>query len=390
MLPQANQARKAIWKAINPHTGKRRIDEAFPIALRRTTNDQEMFIEFLNGSTWQVVGSDNYNSLVGSPPAGITFSEWALANPASWAYLSPILAENDGWAVFIYTSRGRNHGASLYETARNDPSWFADLQSVDETGVFTPDALEQAKRDLLAVYRDRRIADALYRQEYECSFDAAVIGAYYAPLLEEATNEGRVGRVPYDPAYPVITAWDLGIRDATAIWFCQVVGREPRLIDYYEATGEALPHYAKVLDAKRYLYSHHLLPHDAKVRELGTGQSRVETLQKLGVGNIHVVDQLPLMDGIDASRRLISRAAFDTTTSDSMAGRNGGRGLDVLRNYRAEWDEQRRTLKSTPTHDWSSHGADAFRMLAVGLDRIAGRQTRNDYSALVAASGTIA
>lgn len=190
MLPLASQARKAIWEAVNPHTGKRRIDEAFPAALRASTNDQEMFIRFVNGSTWRVVGSDNYDTLVGSPPAGVVLSEWALAKQEAWAYLSPVLAENGGWALFITTPRGRNHAARMHMAAMDDPVWWAGVQTVADTGAIAQAALDQDLKEKIDLF-GAEIGRSLWEQEWYCSFDAATESALI-PGSVVARAAGRV------------------------------------------------------------------------------------------------------------------------------------------------------------------------------------------------------
>lgn len=358
MLPEASQARKAIWEAVNPHTGRRRIDEAFPVELREVTRENEMFIRFKIGSTWQVIGSDNYNSLVGSSPAGITYSEYALADPASWAYLRPILAENGGWALFITTSRGNNHAKSLYDAARKDAGWFAELSDAEKTGVFTPEQLARELREYITQFGEE-LGRALYEQEYLCSFNSVQLGAFYARLLDDADKAGRIGRVPHDPGLQTYTAWDLGKRDLTAIWFCQYVGKEIRIIDYYEAAGQELPHYAKVLKEKPYVYAEHYLPHDVSHELLGMPKTRAQQLESMGL-KIVAGKQLGVEDGIAAVRRLLPQCWFDAEKCK--------RGLDALRQYRQQWDEDLKTFRGSAVHDWSSHGADAFRELAVNLD----------------------
>lgn len=359
MLPEAAQARKAIWEAVNPHTGQRRIDEAFPIALRETTREQEMLIKLKGGSTWQVVGSDNYNSLVGSAPAGVVFSEWALADPAAWAYIRPILAENGGWALFIYTPRGRNHAATFYESAEKDPAWFAQKLTVEETKAISAEILEQERKEYLRDYGEED-GRARFQQEYFCSFQSGVVGAYYGREMERVERDKRLCPVPYDPRVPVFTAWDLGVSDSTAIWFAQIVGREVHVIDYLENSGVGLDWYANALRERGYSYHEHLLPHDAKARELSSGKTREETLRSLGFNNIRVLPQGNLMDGINAARLLLARAWFDETKC-------GPRGVKCLQEYRREWDDKRKVFHDRPLHDWSSHGADAWRYLAVGL-----------------------
>jgi len=355
MLPEASQARKAIWEAINPHTGKRRIDEAFPPAVRSTTRDNEMFIRIRPGSTWQVIGSDNYNSLVGSPPVGVVFSEWALADPQAWAYVRPILRENGGWAVFIYTPRGRNHGATFYEGHQGDPAWFVERLRSEDTGLFTAAELATELREYVTEY-GQEDGTNLFNQEYHCDFNAAVVGSYYGPEMTAAERDKRICPVPYEPKAKVYTAWDLGIGDSTAIWFVQFVGKEIRCIDYLENSGVGLTWYAKQLQERPYVYAEHILPHDADVKELGTGVSRLETLHSLGLFNHRVMPARAKADSINGVRLLLPRCWFDKVKCQ--------RGVDALRQYRKEWDEKRKVFHDRPLHDWASHGSDAFAELA--------------------------
>lgn len=365
MLPEAAQGRRAIWEAVNPHSGLRRIDEAFPHALRETTRENEMMIKFKSGSALHIVGSDNFNSLVGSPPAGVVFSEWALADPAAWGFLRPILAENGGWALFITTPRGNNHAKTMLDAAKGDPAWFTEILPATQTGVFTAEQLATEKREYMAQF-GREQGKALYEQEYLCSFEAAVLGAYYAGELAFAREQGRIGKVPIDRTVPVHTAWDLGF---TAIWFIQVVGREVRLVDYHsEASGAGLHHYANVLDEKREKYgwryadgtnsASHWFPHDVEHNELATGVSRRTTLEGLGI-RVTTVPIAHVDDGINATRRLLDRAWIDEERCKE--------GLDVLAAYRREWDDDAKIFKPKPLHNWASHGADALRTFAMGF-----------------------
>ena len=378
-LPEYAQARKALWDAVNPHTGIRRIDEAFPRELRATTDEQKMFIRFKNGSTWQVVGSDSYNALVGSPPIGLVFSEWAIGNPAAWAYLRPILLENGGWALFIYTSRGKNHGYRTWKISQDEPGWFGIRQNAIETGVFTRQQLDGELREYIADYGEED-GEALFNQEYLCSFDAAVIGSYYGKALAKLEQAGRITAVPHDPTFQVHTAWDLGIDDATAVWFCQLVGREIRVIDYLEARGRALTDVARDVLAKRYQFAEHYLPHDVDTREMTSAKTRKQTLEGLGLEPIRAGSKLPRQDGINAVRNMLSRCVFDEVKCE--------KGLNALRQYRSVWDDKLRTPSKEPLHDWTSHGADAFRELAVQLYDVKGatlarRQTAvQDYDPL--------
>jgi hypothetical protein len=199
-----------------------------------------------------------------------------------------------------------------------------------------------------------------YEQEYECSFTAAIVGAYYAKLLVDADDSGRVTRVPYDPAYPVHTAWDLGINDSTSIWFAQVFrSGAVNIIDYYESSGVGLDHYADILKQKDYYYGDHLAPHDIEVRELGSGKSRLETAYSLGI-RFRVIPKMKVADGINAARLLIPKCHFDKDRCRD--------GLEMLRQYRQDWDDRRKVFRDHPRHDYTSHCADSFRYLAIGLE----------------------
>jgi hypothetical protein len=356
MLPEYAQGRKAIWTAINAETGKRRIDEAFPHELRANTNDQEMFIRFKCGSTWQVVGSDRYDAAVGSPPAGITFSEWALSDPAAWGYLAPIVLENNGWALFITTPRGRNHVKNMLDEARLDPQWHAQVLTVDDTGLIRREQIETQRREYHAIF-GAEAGDALIEQEYYCSFEAAVLGAYWGKEMAAAEREGRVGKVEVDCAHPVHTAWDIGMDDPMAIWCFQVGHGFVNVVDYYEASGHGLDHYCDWLDKRGYR-GVDWVPHDAKVREVGApgGRTRIETMIALG-RKPRLQPDHKLMDGINAGRKTIPLARFDAERCV--------KGLEALREYKAEWDQGARVFRKTPKHDWASHAADAWRGLSM-------------------------
>jgi hypothetical protein len=359
-LPEYEQARKAIWDAVNPHTGKRRIDEAFPVELRKRTDNTSMTIEFRNGSIWKVVGSDNPNSLVGAPPAGIVFSEWALSNPSAWAYLAPILAENGGWASFITTPRGRNHAHKML-AMRGNPDWFVEVLTPKETG-FPLELIEKQRKEYHSIFGEDA-GDALIEQEYFCSFEASILGAYFGKELVRAANEGRLTKVDYDPVLPVHTAWDLGKGANMAIWMFQVSVDQVRVIDHFAgAHDQVIPDCVAELQKKPYRWGNDYVPHDARARELGTGKTRVETLIELKRRPVLVPDH-KVDDGINAARLLLRKCWFDEERCSS--------GLECLRQYRAEWDDDRKTFRDVPQHDWTSHSADAFRYLAMAWKELA-------------------
>jgi hypothetical protein len=358
MLPEAAQARKAIWEAINPHSGKRRIDEAFPHELRANTKDQEMMIRFVNGSTWQVLGSDNYNSLVGSPPAGVVFSEWALANPSARAYLRPIFAENNGWQIYITTPRGKNHAFKTYKAGLKDPSTFAQRLTAYDTGSISIERLAAEKQAYIDDYGIDQ-GTALFEQEYLCSFDAALLGAFYGKEMRAAEDEGRVCKVPYDTDYPVHTAWDLGFSDDTSIWFYQVIRGEIRILAYYGGSGLSMDDYIQVVKEKPYKYGLHWLPHDAKAKTLASGGKSIQEMawKAFGSASVRIVPMLSVQDGIQAVRAMLPFCYFDEETTET--------GVSGLKQYQREWDDDKKMFRDKPRHDWASNPSDAFRMLAI-------------------------
>lgn len=315
---------------------------------------------------------------------GCVFDEYAWIPPSAWTeQVRPMLTDENRqgvdmagnanqWADFIFTPFGRNHAHTMFRNAQlwndglsvvmADPltgeevvverdDFFAYMLKASESGLIGDTELASAKIDM---------GSAKYDQEYECSFDAAVEGAIYAREIEEARQQGRIGTVPWNKLLPVNTAWDLGYDDATAIWFFQQVGKAVRIIDYYEANGADLSHYADVLANRGYRYGYHLLPHDVEVHELGTGKSRRAVLRELGVRVTTVAKHAP-WDGIAAGRAVLGRCWFD---AEKCAD-----GLDRLALYRRKWDEKNQIFSQAPVHDWASHGADAFRGLAMGLRR---------------------
>jgi hypothetical protein len=354
-FPTYKQGKKILWYGMD-RDGFRFMNH-FPKEIRKRTDNGEMLIETVNGSIFQIIGTDNIDSVVGTNPVGCVFSEYSLQDPRAWDFTRPILAENGGWAVFNFTPRGDNHGKAIKDLAMADPKrWYCQVLTVDDTKVIPQVILDQERKEIIA--KDGN--DALYQQEYMCSFDVPIQGAYYAQQLMLADEEGRISNVPVDTGLQTHTVWDLGINDTTAIWFYQVAGQEIRFIDYYEASGEGLAHYIKILQDKGYIYGEHYAPPDIEVRELGTGKSRKETAQSLGI-NFRVVPKLPIDDGIDAGRSILSKCWFDKIRCE--------RGLNALKSYHKEWDEENKCYRNHPEHDWSSNGADSFRYFAVSYKK---------------------
>jgi hypothetical protein len=381
MLPQANQARRAIWEAVNPHTGRRRIDEAFPEELRETTRDQEMFIRFKNGSTWTVFGSDNYESGIGSPPVGVVFSEYALADPQAWAFLRPILAENGGWAMFISTPRGRNHFSRLVEYAIQNPDeWHGEILTVADTNAIPPEVIDRERRELAAERGDKE-ADAIVAQEYYCDFDAALPGAYYGEHMTVAMRESRIGDLAWIPGLPVGVATDLGHGDQCVNWlYQQLPSGRVRVIDVLVGSGVGVDWYAKRLLAMPYQIVDTIWPHDGghgNIRDVN-GTSLVAMANKLGWKPIRLLERDPIVDmGIQAVRQAFPLLEFNTRPIPHLksdgefetpreAEVRMARALDALRQYRREWDEKRQRFKDHPLHDWTSDYADALRYLVRG------------------------
>ena len=316
-------------------------------------NASELRVDFPNGARIRLFGADNYDAM-----RGLYFDAVVLDEPAdfpanAWpTVIRPSLSDRKGRATFIGTPKGKNEFWDIWHEAQDDPNWYAEMFKASETSILDQEELDEARRTM---------GDDRYLQEFECSFEAAIVGAFFSREMKEATEQERITSVPYDRAASVVTAWDLGIGDSTAIWFAQFVGREVRIIDYYENSGVGLDHYAKVLLDKDYQYEQHILPHDVQVKELGTGKSRLETLDALGIRNIEIAPKLAVEDGIQAARTMIPKCWFDAD--------NCTRGIEALRQYRRDFDEKLKTWRGRPLHDWTSHGADAFRYLAVGYRR---------------------
>lgn len=360
MLPTLRQGRKVMWEGMD-NDGKRMLDAwdgwrtpGAPESLVEHIRHDEMKVELRNGSIWYVVGSDNYDALVGTNPVGVVFSEWPLTDPNAWDYIRPILAANGGWALFIYTPRGRNHGYSLLQNARKAGDWFAEVLTVDSTNAVPKAAIEAD--------RASGMPEEMVLQEYWCSFDAPLTGSYWGDQLMDAQREGRITRVQHDPALTVETWWDLGHSDATAVWFVQHAANEIHVIDYHEANGQPLDYYAKMLvekrEQKKFLYSRHLWPHDGGAKTLASGGRPLNSMMgDLGFSP-EVQPRTDVLVGIQRVRQILPRCWFDE--EHTLAG------LDALRAYRKDEDEERSTegrpfYKPTPRHDWASHGADAFR-----------------------------
>jgi phage terminase large subunit len=321
-------------------------------AIGATCHESELRVDYPNGGQVRLYGADNPDALRGIYLDGVVLDEYADMDPRVGSeIIRPALADRQGWAVFIATPKGRNAFYEVWKRSTTEPGWFSLMLKASETGLIPQSELELARRDL---------SEDQYAQEFECSFDAAIVGAYYGKLMAQAEADKRITGAPYEPTAPVWTSWDLGIRDATAIWFAQVVGREIHIIDYYEASGVDLGHYVREIMSRPYHYAGHIVPHDAQAKELGTGKSRLEVLESLGLKNLQVAPMHRIEDGINAVRVFLPKCWFDAVKC--------ARGVEALKLYRAEYDDKLQVLRPRPVHDWTSHAADSFRYLAMTLD----------------------
>lgn len=361
LLPTYNQGRKIVWDGFTKE-GRSFLDY-FPPELIANKNSTEMRITLKTGSIYQVVGTDDPDRLVGTNPVGCIFSEYSLQDPKAWNIIRPILAENEGWALFIYTARGRNHGYTMREMAKRNPKWFHSELVAGDSGTKRPDGTPVLSDEVIQDERDAGMPEELIQQEFYCSFEAPVVGAYYGKQMMAADKAGRITTVPWEPTVPVHTMWDLGIDDEMVIWFFQAVGLERRFFDYYSNSGEGLAHYARILkedERGEYIYGTHFAPHDIEVRELGTGKSRKEIAKSMGI-KFKTVKRHEVADGIEATRNFLAAAWFDDKKCAD--------GVEALRQYRKGWDDTKKTFSSTPLHDWSSHAADALRIGVWGFKK---------------------
>lgn len=346
LAPYYIQAKDIAWNYLKGY--------AAPILNGKAPNESELSVVFPhNGAQIRLYGADNAERLRGLYFDGLAADEAQDIRPSVLTQIiMPALSDRQGWLDLSGTPKGwGNLLGATYKRAQEDPEWFVQVIRASQTGIIPADELERLRRSM---------PENEYEQEFECSFDAAITGAYFAEAIRRLEANGAVCPVPYDPMFKVHTAWDLGISDSMTIWFFQVVGREIRLIDYYEASGYGLEHYAGVLQSKGYTYGQHFGPHDIEVREIGTGKSRKEVAAGLGI-RFDVVKNLPLKDGIDAARLTLPRCVFDFKKTAI--------GLDALRQYREKVDEKR-NVSLGPLHDWTSHAADSFRYLSLSLGQI--------------------
>ena len=338
IAPTYRQGKSIAWEYLKFYTQPL-------LKIGGTRNESELRIDLFNGSRIQIFGADNPDSIRGLGFDAVVLDEYAIMAPRVWTEIvRPAVADKLGWVLFIGTPMGHNQFWEVYDYAlRGHDEWYGKLYRASDTKVIPVEELEQARSIM---------TPEQYEQEFECSFTAAVSGSYYGRLITKAEKDGRIGNVPIDDNVGVETWWDLGIGDSTAIWFAQRVGQEIHLVDYYETSGESLAHYADVLNEKNYSYTSHIAPHDIMARELGTGKSRLEVANELGI-DFDIAPKLEVDHGIESVRNALPFCYFDREKCKV--------GLDALRQYRKQWDEKNQVFKNKPLHNWCSHAADSFR-----------------------------
>jgi phage terminase large subunit len=356
VAPFLAQAKEVAWEYLKRY--------ARPAIANK--NESELWVELVKGGARiRIHGADNPDRLRGAYLDGVVLDEYADMRPSVWGeVIGPMLADYQGWATFIGTPKGRNEFFEIYSGALTSPDWFHVMFKASETRIVSDTELE--------VWR-RQMTPEQYEQEFECSFEAAILGAYYGREMADAARNGRIRNVDYDPALPVHTVWDLGKGINMAIWFFQVVGNEIRVIDHHEgAHSDGIPQCVEVIKAKPYKYDTDWVPHDAKVLEIGTGRTRLETMISLW-RNPHLIKDHRVMDGINAARMTIPLCYFDQEKCKD--------GLEALRQYKADFDEKTKAFKNEPKHDWTSHSADAFRYLAMAWREMTGEEPKKDIIA---------
>lgn len=364
IFPTYAQGKKSIWQELDKD-GRKYLDY-IPKKLIKKINESELKITLFNDSIYQIVGSDNPDNLRGAGIKGACFSEYAEQDPRAWETIEPMLRATNGFALFNFTPKGQNHAYQLFNMAKKLPEfWHCEIKTAEDTQAISPEDLEQIKQE--KILRGETLD--FFNQEYFCSFTNPVDGAYYGEIIQQIENNNQIGKFEYEPRLPVYTAWDLGLADSTAIWFFQCISNEIRIIDYLENNNKGLDYYIKEIKNKKYIYEKHFAPHDIQVREQSNGKSRIEFAFELGL-RFNVAPKLPIAEGINAVRSILPKCYFNEETTR--------KGLNCLKNYKKDFDFKNNCFKIEPKHDWSSHGADAFRYLALAyretLTTISSRQ----------------
>jgi len=344
IAPYYSQAKSVAWRYL----------ERFSEPVMTKSNQSELWVELVNGARIRLFGADNPDALRGNFLDGVVLDEMADMKPSLWGeIIRPLLADRLGWATFIGTPKGHNAFYDIYNEATKKPNWYVKVLRADQTLLLPQSELDDAKATM---------SENQYEQEFLCSFEAAILGAFYGQEMRRITDLDRITTVDYDPMFPCHTAWDLGFNDSTSIWWFQVVYGEIRVLDHHSSNGQAIPFYTMLLDQKEdefgYKYGYHYLPHDARAKTLASGgKSIIEQISaKIDIKQLKIVPNLSLQDGIQATRLALTRAWFDNRCEE---------GIECLRQYQREWDDDKKIFRDRPKHDWTSHSADAFRYLSI-------------------------
>jgi hypothetical protein len=341
VAPYRSQAKSVVWDYLK--------NFAQPIIL--DSNEAELTVTLMNAAKIRLFGADNADAMRGLGFDGVYLDEYGDFKPSVFgSVIRPALSDKQGWCTFGGTPKGKNGFWNIYETAKQNPAeWFLLRLPASSSGLLPPSELAAARAQL---------TEDQYLQEYECSFEASILGSFYGTELREAEEQGRVTTVAVDANVPVHTAWDLGYRDDTSVWWYQVIRGEIHVVDFYSVSGANIEELAKVIEDRGYKYGKHYLPHDAKAKTLASGgKSIIEQLaQHLGLGTLSIVPDLSVQDGIQAVRKMLPKVWFDTKCYE---------GIEALKQYQREYDEDKKAFRQTPRHDWTSHPADAFRMMAI-------------------------
>ena len=341
IAPFRSQAKSVAWDYL----------KYYAKAVSESSNESELTVTLINGAKVRLFGADNADAMRGLGFNGVYLDEYGDFKPSVWGNIvRPALSDRLGWAVFGGTPKGKNQFHDIYKVSQATPDWFLLRLPASVSKLLPATELKAASQQL---------SQDQYDQEYECSFDAAILGAYYGQEMRQVDADGRIRDLRFDPDADVMSAWDLGYRDDTAIWFYQVVRNEIHVLDYYAVSGASIEEIAKVVIDKGYRYTRHYLPHDARAKTLASGgKSIVEQLAVHlgGMNKLSIVPEIGVQDGIQAVRMILPKCYFDPICDE---------GLEALRQYQREYDEDKKAFRQTPRHDWTSHPSDAFRMMAV-------------------------
>ena len=344
IAPFYSQAKSVAWRYL----------ERFSEPVLSKSNQSELWVELINGSRIRLFGADNPDALRGNFLDGVVMDEMADMKPSVWGeIIRPLLADRLGWATFIGTPKGHNSFYDIYNAAQKNPNWYTKVLRADQTMILPESELDDAKASM---------SSNQYEQEFLCSFEAAILGAYYGQEMRRITDLGRITDIEYDDMFPCHTVWDLGFNDSTSIWWYQVVHGEIRVLDHHSSNGQAIPYYTGLLKQKEeefgYKYGIHWLPHDARAKTLASGgKSIIEQIStKIDIKQLKIVPNLSLQDGIQATRLALNRTWFHNRCEE---------GIECLRQYQREWDDDKKVFRDRPKHDWTSHSADAMRYLAI-------------------------